>query len=185
MSRIGRKPIVIPNGIEVIIEDRLVTVKDNNNSLSKTMPLGVKFCFDDENANILKVIADESMSETINIKAMHGLARSLINSMVEGVNSGFKKELEIIGIGYKAKINNNIIELSLGYSHLIKYKIPENINVVVNNNTKISVSGFDKQLVGEVAAKIRRFKKPDSFKGKGIRYSGEYIRIKEGKKTGK
>ena len=185
MSRIGRKPIIIPLGIKIDINDRIVTVSNNKCKLSKKMPIGVDFNFENDNT-ILKIVAIEEMSKKVNISAMQGLTRSLINGMVNGINDGFVKNLEIVGVGYKAKINeNSVLELSLGFSHKIFYNIPDSIKVTVDNNVKIKIEGCDKQLVGEVAATIRRFRKPDSYKGKGIRYAGEVIRLKEGKKTGK
>ena len=185
MSRIGRKSIIIPIGTKISIENRIVTVSNNKYKLSKKIPIGVDFNFEKDNT-ILKVMAVEEMSKKVNISAMQGLTRSLINGMVDGINNGFVKNLEIVGVGFRAKINaEGVLEMLLGFSHKIFYRIPNSIEVTVDNNVKIKIEGYDKQLVGEVAATIRRFKKPDSYKGKGIRYSGEIIKLKEGKKTGK
>jgi large subunit ribosomal protein L6 len=131
--------------------------------------------------NAVKVSCTSTAREA---KAMHGLARSLINNMVIGVTQGYRKDLEIVGVGYRAQASGQKLTLSLGYSHPVVYDIPAGVKVTVADNTKIAVEGSDKQVVGEVAATIRRFRKPEPYKGKGIRYAGEHITIKEGKKVG-
>ena len=127
------------------------------------------------------VITVKAIDETRQSSAMHGLTRSLLAGMVEGVTKGFKKNLEIIGVGYKAKVSGRKLDLALGFSHPVIFDIPEGIEIKVTENTKLEVEGADKQLVGEVAATIRRYRKPEPYKGKGIRYAGEYIAMKEGK----
>jgi len=179
MSRIGKRPISIPSGVKVIANSNVMAVEGAKAKLVKNIPPEVEI-----------VVVDSSVSvnvpkESKTSSAMQGLARSLLAGMIEGVKNGFKKNLEIVGVGYRAKLNGpRQLEMALGFSHPIIYDIPLGINVTVTDTTKICIEGADKQLVGEVAATIRRFKKPEPYKGKGIRYVGEYITMKEGKKVG-
>ena len=177
MSRIGKKPIDIPAGVKVALSDGVVTV-EGKSKLSLTLPPHVSV--DITEKQVMVAQADD----TRNAGAMHGLARSLINNMIIGVTAGFRKELAIVGIGYKAQLSGKKLTLSLGYSHTIEFPVPEGITVTVTPENKIIVEGADKQLVGETAAEIRRFRPPEPYKGKGIRYVDERIVLKEGKSVG-
>jgi len=176
MSKIGKKPIPIPEGVEVSLKEGVIEIKGEKGILKKEInPLiSVKI----ENG-LIKVAPKK---ETKNIKALWGTERALIANMIEGVTKGFEKELEIEGTGYGAKLEGKVLKLSLGFSHLVEFKVPEDIAIEVNQN-RIKVSGIDKQKVGEIAAQIRRLKPPEPYKGKGIRYVGEVIRRKAGKKA--
>ena len=176
MSRIGKKAIEIPAGVKVAVSGNTVTV-EGKAKLSLNLPPYVEVEVADN-----KVVVKQA-GEAREAGAMHGLARSLINNMVIGVTAGFKKELQIVGVGYKAALQGSKLNLSLGYSHPINYQIPEGVKVTLNEN-KIIVEGADKQLVGETAAEIRRFRPPEPYKGKGIRYVDERIVLKEGKSVG-
>lgn len=178
MSRIGNQPIPVPSGVNVRLDDNIVYVEGSKAKLSKKLPPLVQLKIEND---VLNVVRD---NETKEARAMHGLTRSLIAGMVIGVTDGFKKQLEIIGVGYRAQVQGQKLNMSLGYSHPIEYAIPEGITVTIENNTQITVEGADKQLVGEVAAVIRRYRKPEPYKGKGIRYLGEHIIMKEGKTVG-
>ncbi|NLW88137.1 MAG: 50S ribosomal protein L6 [Clostridiaceae bacterium] len=175
MSRIGRMPIKIPDGIDVKQDGANITVKGKDIALSMTvhpdMTVDVK-----DNVITISRPSDEKQH-----RALHGLTRSLINNMVVGVSTGFSKTLDINGVGYKAAKQGNILVMNLGYSHPIEFPEPEGITIEVPAPNKIIVKGADKQLVGETAAKIRQFRLPDAYKGKGIKYSYEVLRIKEGK----
>jgi len=175
MSRIGRKPIAVPDGVEVKISDDLVEVTGPLGRLTqKTYP---KIRVTKRNGQIFV----ERLSDSKYYRALHGLTRSLINNLIIGVTKGFRKELVITGMGYRAQLEGRVLNLQLGYSHPIKFLLPEGIEIKVEKQTQIVVSGSDKQLVGEVAAKIRRFKPPEPYKGKGIRYIDEQIKRKVGK----
>ena len=177
MSRIGKEPIDIPSGVKVTVADGNILV-EGKEKLSMAMPPFVTA--EVKENQVLVSAADESRKAN----AMHGLARSLIQNMVIGVSQGFRKELQIVGIGYKAAVAGNKLNMSLGYSHPIEFQIPAGIKVTVTPENKITVEGCDKQLVGETAAQIRRFRKPEPYKGKGIRYVDERIVLKEGKSVG-
>jgi large subunit ribosomal protein L6 len=176
MSRIGKKPVVIPSGVKVAVGDNNVSV-EGKAKLSIAIPPKVTVEVQDS-----QVIVNR-LDDTRESGAMQGLARSLINNMVVGVTEGFKKELLVVGVGYRAQVQGKTLNLSLGFSHPVDYKIPEGLEVAVEGN-KITVSGADKQLVGEAAATIRRYRKPEPYKGKGVRYADEYIAMKEGKTVG-
>ncbi len=175
MSRIGRMPITIPAGVEVTLEGRTITVKGKGGTLVRDIHPEMTVKIDGA------VITVERPSEEKKHKALHGLTRSLVNNMVTGVNEGFSKTLEINGVGFKAAKDGKKLNLNLGYSHPIALEEPEGITIEVPAANKIIVKGADKQLVGETAAKIRAFRLPDVYKGKGIKYSYETLRIKEGK----
>jgi len=177
MSRIGRRPIPIPKGVEVKIDGNLVTVKGPKGELRQEIhpDIGVKV-----EDNIIRVFVK---NQTKKSKALHGLFNSLIWNMVKGVTEGFKKGLEIVGVGYRAELKGRTIVLYLGYSQPINFELPAGIDAQVDRN-KIVIMGIDKQLVGEVAAKIRRFRPPEPYKGKGVRYEGEVIIKKAGKGGG-
>ena len=178
MSRIGKKPIVVPAGVKVTVSADQVVVEGKGGKLTTALPPYVGVEMQDD-----KIVVSQT-SDVRAENAMHGLARSLINNMVIGVTEGFKKELAIVGVGYKAALQGKVLNLSLGYSHPINFQIPEGIKITVTPENKIIVEGCDKQLVGETAAQIRRFRSPEPYKGKGIRYVDERIVLKEGKSVG-
>ena len=175
MSRIGRLPITVPSGVEVSLDGQQVTVKGPKGSLSHTViePITVE---KEDGVLLVKRPDDERDS-----RARHGLTRSLLSNMVTGVTSGFSKTLEIVGVGYRVQARGRDLEFSLGFSHPVPVKAPDGITFEVQAPTRFVVSGIDKQQVGEVAATIRKLRKPDPYKGKGVRYQGEVIRRKVGK----
>lgn len=179
MSRIGKKPIEIPGNVTVNIEDRNITVKGPLGENKLTLLNGVKVEKDDK---ILHVSIEDVNDK--NQRAYHGLFRTLINNMVLGVSTGFVKELEIVGVGYRALQQGKDIQFQLGYSHTILFPAPEGITLEVTEATKFKVKGYNKELVGQVAANIRKLRAPEPYKGKGIRYKNENVRKKAGK-TGK
>ena len=176
MSRIGKTPIEITSGVEVVVTADSVEVKGPKGTLEQSIPEGIEVQKEDETIIVKR---DNDLRET---KALHGLVRSLINNMVQGVTEGYQKQLELVGVGYRAQSKgSNALELQLGFSHPVKYSAPEGIKLEVPSQTEINISGIDKQVVGQVAADIRALKKPEPYKGKGIRYVGEHIIRKAGK----
>ena len=175
MSRIGNQPVPLPKGVTFSLADGQMHVKGPKGTLSRTTVEGVSF-EQDGDAVVLKRVSDVPK-----MKANHGLMRALLNNMVVGVSQGFDRRLEIIGVGYKAELQGKNLVLNLGYSHPIEYPFPDGITIAVEKNNKVVVSGIDKETVGQVAAELRGFRPPDSYKGKGVRYEGEYVRIKAGK----
>lgn len=176
MSRIGIRPIEIKEGIEVAIDNKnVVTVKGPKGTLSEAIPQEMKIS-KEENSVVVSRPTDNKKH-----KSLHGLSRTLINNMVEGVTNGFEKKLELNGVGYRANLQGKKLVLNLGYSHPIEMDQPEGIEVVVPSQTEIIVKGANKQQVGNFAAKVRELRKPEPYKGKGIKYVDEYIRRKEGK----
>jgi large subunit ribosomal protein L6 len=176
MSRVGKTPIAIPSGVEVRVADGSVTVKGPKGESAWAIPTELSVAVED---NVVVVSRNE---ETKDARALHGTLRSVINNMIIGVTDGYVKELEISGVGYKAVLKGKTIVLSLGFSHDIEYEIPEGITVEVDGGgTAVKVSGFDKALVGQVAARIRLYSPAEPYKGKGVKYKGEQIRRKEGK----
>ena len=175
MSRIGRIPIDIPAGVKANIKDGIVYIEGPQGKLTRSIHSNISVVIQD--GQILVKRKGDSPFE----KSLHGLYQRLISNMVTGVTKGFQKNLEIVGVGYRAKVEGKVIVLQLGFSHPIKYTPPEGIKISVADNTKINVSGVDKQLVGEVAAEIRKHYPPEPYKGKGVRYVGEYVRRKVGK----
>ena len=179
MSRIGKLPIVIPSGVTVTLNDNVVTVKGPKGELSQAVKPEISVAVKDN-----EIILTRSNEEK-QVKAYHGLYRALIHNMVVGVSEGYKKELELVGVGYRASNQGNIIELSLGYSHNIFIQLPPIVKVETkserNKNPLILLESCDKQLLGEICSKIRSFRKPEPYKGKGIRFVGEVIRRKSGK----
>lgn len=175
MSRIGKAPIPIPQGVEINRAGSTVEVKGPKGALSHTIPEGISIQVEEGMIHV-KRKGDAKWE-----RSLHGLSRTLIANMVTGVTAGFEKGLEIVGIGYRAALQGRDLQLSLGYSHPVIYPIPEGIEVNVDKQNKITVKGIDKQKVGQVAAEIRSFKKPEPYKGKGIRYIGEQVRRKAGK----
>jgi large subunit ribosomal protein L6 len=175
MSRIGRNPITVPGGVEVNIDGREVTVKGPKGTLSHTVAEPIEVRLED---GTLTVSRPNDLNK---VRGLHGLTRTLINNMVVGVTDGYKKTLVIQGVGYRVAAKGKNLEFSLGYSHPILVEPPEGISFTVERPTQLVVEGIDKQKVGEVAANIRKLRKPDPYKGKGVRYEGEYIRRKVGK----
>jgi large subunit ribosomal protein L6 len=176
MSRIGKKPITVPSGVTLTQTGQAITVKGPKGELSFTLPDVVTGTFAD---NELTLSIDETAK---NGSAMWGMSRTMVSNMIEGVTDGFKKELELRGVGYRAQVKGTGLTLQLGYSHDVDYTPPSGITIEAPKPTQIVVSGIDKQQVGQVAAEIRAFRKPEPYKGKGVRYVGEYVRQKEGKK---
>jgi large subunit ribosomal protein L6 len=177
MSRIGKLPVPVPSGVEVTVAESTVTVKGPKGTLSHTVADPITVAKGEDGSLEVQRPNDERRS-----KALHGLTRTLINNMVVGVTDGFEKKLEIVGVGYRVLSKGPTeLEFQLGYSHPIIFKAPEGITFAVESQTKLGVVGIDKQLVGEVAANIRKLRKPEPYKGKGVRYAGEHIRRKVGK----
>ncbi len=175
MSRIGKQPISVPAGVEVTIDGSTVTVKGSKGTLTRTFP--AMMSIKQEGAEIIVERPDDSREA----KSYHGLTRTLIHNMVDGCANGFSKKLQLVGVGYRAALKGKDLELQLGYSHPVVVKAPENITFEVPSQTEIVVSGPSKEQVGQVAADIRKWRKPEPYKGKGIRYEGEHVRRKLGK----
>lgn len=175
MSRIGNKPISLSSGVTVTVDGKNVTVKGSKGELEHVVPELIELVVEDN-----RVVVSRA-NDGREARALHGLTRTLVANMVTGVNTGFTKELSIEGVGYRAKVSGRKLELNLGYSHPVSYTVPDGVDVSVTDNTKIAVTGTDKQKVGQVAATIRQFRKPEPYKGKGIRYATEHVRRKEGK----
>jgi large subunit ribosomal protein L6 len=179
MSRIGKMPVPVPNGVTVSIDGSVVSVKGPKGELKRTFPNGISFALQED-----KVVASRSSDEASQ-KALHGLSRALVANMVEGVTKGYQKQLEITGVGYKAEPKPYGLLFSLGYSHTIEFKAPQGITLKAPQPTQVLIEGADKEVVGQVAAEIRSLRKPEPYKGKGIKYVGEKIRRKAGKAGGK
>jgi large subunit ribosomal protein L6 len=179
MSRIGRLPVTVPDGVDVEIEGQQVTVKGPRGTLTHVVAEPIAVAHGEGGALAVTRPDDERMS-----KALHGLSRTLINNMVVGVTDGYTKNLEIVGTGYRVVAKGSTLEFALGYSHPVVVEAPDGITFSVQTPTRFAVAGIDKQKVGEVAANIRKLRKPDPYKGKGVRYAGEVVRRKAGK-TGK
>ena len=177
MSRIGNNPITIPEGVKVRVDGNIIEISGKNGNHTHHINKNIKIKLN-ENLITVERVNDSSVS-----KSMHGTTRQIINNMVIGVSDGFKKDLEIVGVGYQASVQGNRLKLQLGYSHDIFFDFPDGITIEADR-TAIAVKGNDKQLVGSVASKIRSFRKPEPYKGKGVRYKDEYIRIKQGKTVG-
>jgi len=175
MSRVGSKTIEVPDKVKVAIADNHVSVEGPKGKLEMDMPSRTTVSQDE---NVLSVARDGDDREA---KAMHGLGRSLLNNMVVGVSEGYVKKLEINGVGFKAAVSGNTVTMNLGYSHPIKYDLPNQVTVSVDKDTNVTIEGPDKQKVGLVAAELRGFYPVEPYKGKGVKYAGEYIRRKEGK----
>ena len=175
MSRIGRAPIAIPAGVDVVVDGSTVTVKGAKGTLTRTMNSNITITKDGDTITVTRP------NDAKENRSLHGLTRTLIANMIEGVSNGFKKELEINGIGYRAEVKGNTLVMKIGYSHDVIMEAPEGITLELPSQTKIIVSGADKQKVGQFAAEIREKRPPEPYKGKGIRYADEYVRRKEGK----
>lgn len=175
MSRIGKMPIAIPSGVDVAIDGHTVTVKGGKGELTRTFQdiISIKV----EDGQVIVERPDDSREA----KSLHGLTRTLIHNMIQGVSEGYAKKLELVGVGYRAALKGSDLELQLGYSHPVVVPAPENISFEVPSQTEIIVKGISKEQVGQVAANIRAWRKPEPYKGKGIRYEGEYVRRKLGK----
>ena len=178
MSRVGNKPIKMGDKVDVTLSDRTVTVKGPKGELSWDVPEGVDVRVVENEIRVAQ--PDDGAADS----ATYGLVRSLLQNFVVGVTEGFRKQLEIQGIGYRGQCQGSRLVLNLGFSHPVEYQVPEGIDVSMPNQTTIVVEGIDKQLVGQTAATIRAFRPPDNYKGKGVRYTGEYVPLKEGKTVG-
>jgi large subunit ribosomal protein L6 len=178
MSRIGKQPIKIPQGVKVQVEGSTVRAEGPKGKLAQPVPAGLTPRMVDGT-----VVIDRGSDERP-VRALHGLARALVANMVHGVKDGFERRLEIIGIGYRAQLQGKAIQLALGYSHPIVFPLPDGITAEIDKQTAITLRGADKALLGQTAAKLRALRKPDPYKGKGIRYAGEVVRRKVGKKAG-
>jgi large subunit ribosomal protein L6 len=179
MSRIGKKPVPIPKGVTVTLDGSKITVKGPKGELSRSLPGAMLVSMKDNEVIV------ERPSEENEHKALHGLTRTLVANMVEGVTTGFSKQLEIIGVGYKAEVRPYGLQLSLGFSHVIEYKAPKGIKLSAPQPTQVTIEGANKEMVGQVAAEIRSYRPPEPYKGKGIKYAGEQVRRKAGKAGGK
>jgi len=179
MSRIGKKPIPVPDKVKIDIKPDSVVVTGPKGTVSNPIPPGIRF--EQKDKEVLAIRLDDSGPQ----RAFHGLARALVANAVRGVTQGFTRELEIVGVGYRAEQKKNSVVFTLGYSHPIEYPIPPGINITVDKQTRLVISGVDRQQVGQIAANIRSLRKPDPYKNKGIRYAGEALKKKAGKAGGK
>ncbi|MBS9536213.1 50S ribosomal protein L6 [Mycobacterium sp. M1] len=179
MSRIGKQPVPVPSGVDVTIDGQNVSVKGPKGTLELTVAEPIEVARDDAGAIVVTRPNDERRS-----RALHGLSRTLVANLITGVSEGYVRKMEIFGVGYRVALKGSDLEFALGYSHPVLIKAPEGITFAVETPTKFSVSGIDKQKVGQISANIRRLRRPDPYKGKGVRYEGEQVRRKVGK-TGK
>jgi large subunit ribosomal protein L6 len=176
MSRIGKKPVAIPSGVTVTVDGQTVTVKGPKGQLSWTVAEEITVTQEGSELNLA------TREDSQRARAMWGLSRTLVNNMVEGVTKGYEETLELVGVGYRAAMKGSSLSMQLGFSHDVDIKPPAGISFATPKQTEIKISGIDKQAVGEIAARIRRIRPPEPYKGKGVRYSGEKVRRKEGKK---
>lgn len=177
MSRIGKKELTVPSGVTLTQTGQVIDVKGPKGNLSFTLPDSMTGKLDGDTFTVAPVNEDDK-----NAKAMWGMTRTMVGNMVDGVTEGFKKDLELRGVGYRAQMKGNQLVMQLGFSHEIVYDAPEGITITAAKPTELTVEGIDKQMVGQVAAEIRAYRKPEPYKGKGVRYVGEYVRQKEGKR---
>jgi large subunit ribosomal protein L6 len=175
MSRVGRKVIAVPAGVKVSVSESALEVQGPRGKLTTPVPPGVKFSLQGQE------LSCQRASDARQLRAFHGLARALAQNAIQGVTKGFAKDLDIVGVGYRAQVEGNKVVFALGYSHPIEYQMPEGIKIAVEKQTRLTVSGIDRQKVGQVAAEIRSLRKPDPYKQKGIRYVGEVLKKKAGK----
>jgi large subunit ribosomal protein L6 len=175
MSRIGKKPIAVPKGVKIDVKPGVVEVKGPKGSLTQPLPPGIGFEVEGESLNAKLLRDDPALGK------FHGLARSLVANAVQGVTEGFRKDLDIVGVGYRAEVKGKQVVFALGYSHPVVFDIPPGIDIAIDKQTHITVTGVDRQAVGQVAANIRRLRKPDPYKQKGVRYTGEVLKKKAGK----
>ncbi len=178
MSRIGRKPILIPQGVKIQVSEGRVSAEGPKGKLVQPVPAGLTAAVENNQIVITRSGDDRK------VRALHGLARALVANMVTGVKDGFERKLEIVGIGYRAQLQGRVIQLALGYSHPVLFPLPEGVTAEIDKQTAITLRGPDKAILGETAARLRRLRKPDPYKGKGIKYADEVIRRKVGKKAG-
>lgn len=177
MSRVAKNPVQIPDGVSVSYESNIVIVKGKNGEMNLSMPESVEI---EINESLIQVKYDESSQQSV---ALAGTTRANINNMVIGVSDGFEKKLELKGVGYRAKASGQLLELTLGFSHPVKYQLPEDVKVETPSQTEVVLKSFNKQILGQAAAEIRSFRPPEPYKGKGVRYSDENVRRKEAKKA--
>ena len=176
MSRIGKKEITVPSGVTLDVDGQTVRAKGPKGELEFTLPKAITPVLDGDTFTVAPREGEDKAS------AMWGMSRTMVDNMIQGVTEGFKKDLELRGVGYRAQMKGSTLVMQLGFSHDVEYPAPDGITIAVGKPTEVSVSGIDKQKVGQVAAEIRSFRKPEPYKGKGVRYVGEYVRQKEGKK---
>ena len=179
MSRIGKQPIILPKGVTVLISENQIVVAGPKGELKRTLSADMQLRQEDGKITVSRP------SDSLSHRALHGLTRTLVANMVKGVSDGYEKSLEIVGVGYRADKDGDKLSIRVGYTHPVQVAPPSGIKFAVEGQNKIRVSGIDKELVGQVAANIRFIREPDDYKGKGIRYSGEYVRLKPGKAVGK
>ena len=177
MSRVAKNPIIIPDGVNISVDDKNVTVKGSKGELDFSLSLSISLNIDD---NAITVSYDESDQKSV---ALAGTTRSIINNMIIGVSVGFEKKLELIGVGYRAKASGKLLELTLGFSHPVKYQLPDDVQVETPSQTEVVLKSHNKQILGQVAAEIRAFRPPEPYKGKGVRYADEQVKRKEAKKA--
>jgi len=175
VSRVGRKVIVVPAGVKVQVGERKLDVQGPKGKLSTPVPPGITFALDGQQ------LSCQRASDEQKLRAFHGLARALAQNAIKGVTEGFSKDLDIVGVGYRAAVEGNKVVFALGFSHPVEYPVPEGIKIAVEKQTRVTVSGIDRQKVGQVAAEIRGLRRPDPYKQKGIRYVGEHLKKKAGK----
>jgi large subunit ribosomal protein L6 len=175
VSRVGRKVIVVPAGVKVQVGERTLDVQGPKGKLSTPVPPGIRFALDGQQLSCRR------SSDEQELRAFHGLARALAQNAIKGVTEGFSKDLDIVGVGYRAAVEGNKVVFALGFSHPVEYPVPEGIKIAVEKQTRVTVSGIDRQKVGQVAAEIRGLRRPDPYKQKGIRYVGEQLKKKAGK----
>ena len=175
MSRVGRKVIVVPAGVKVEVGDRTLAVQGPKGKLETPVPPGISFALDGQS------LSCQRANDEQRLRAFHGMARALAQNAIKGVTEGFSKDLDIVGVGYRAAVEGKKVVFALGYSHPVEYKVPEGITIAVEKQTRVTVSGIDRQKVGQVAAEIRGLRRPDPYKQKGIRYVGEQLKQKAGK----
>ena len=177
MSRVAKNPIIIPDGVNISVDDKNVTVKGSRGELDFSLSLSISLNIDD---NAITVSYDESDQKSV---ALAGTTRSIINNMIIGVSVGFEKKLELIGVGYRAKASGKLLELTLGFSHPVKYQLPDDVQVETPSQTEVVLKSHNKQILGQVAAEIRAFRPPEPYKGKGVRYADQQVKRKEAKKA--
>ena len=177
MSRVAKNPIIIPDGVNISVDDKNVTIKGSKGELDFSLSLSISLNIDD---NAITVSYDESNQKSV---ALAGTTRSIINNMIIGVSVGFEKKLELIGVGYRAKASGKLLELTLGFSHPVKYQLPDDVQVETPSQTEVVLKSHNKQILGQVAAEIRSFRPPEPYKGKGVRYADEQVKRKEAKKA--
>jgi large subunit ribosomal protein L6 len=175
MSRVGRKVIVVPAGVKVQVSERALEVQGPKGKLSTPVPPGIKFALEGQKLSCLRSNDEQKL------RAFHGMARALAQNAIKGVTEGFSKDLDIVGVGYRAALEGNKVVFALGFSHPIEFKVPDGIKIAIEKQTHLTISGIDRQKVGQVAAEIRDLRRPDPYKQKGIRYVGEVLKKKAGK----